>query len=84
MFFNSNLKRTAKKGGKMKLNRCPFCGGRAEMVEGYPLFLARCANVKCVYGRHPRLDDGDGYSEKDAAKFWNRRRGTVRKTTQKS
>ena len=67
---------------KLKLKPCPFCGGKAEIIENSCLPIDRPARyyIGCVRGYgcvvHPSASYGDGgYIEEipELAEAWNRR-----------
>ena len=57
------------------LKRCPFCGGKAEIIGGEGEFNVRCSNYKDVNGDHcPLVMGGIYYDTKEKAiNAWNRR-----------
>ena len=52
-----------------RLKPCPFCGGKARMVESVlPGFYVACSNVFKCGGRQEQFD-----TEAEAIEAWNRR-----------
>ena len=48
-----------------KLKPCPFCGGKAELVEGSDGWCVYCKECDCEMVR---------FTKKQAVKIWNTRR----------
>lgn len=60
---------------KLKLKRCPFCGGKADLINGYELFNAYSA-VKCTRCglRSPLFYvSAKESSDTRATEYWNKR-----------
>jgi hypothetical protein len=67
---------------KPKLKKCPFCGGKAKLIDERILWVVRCVNSKCsatIIGDcspEPNGEEPIGYwkkFEQSAIERWNKR-----------
>ena len=57
-----------------KLNKCPFCGGRASVVRGFSLSHPASKAFYKIYCKNCQVRQVIGRSLKDKMKEWNIRR----------